>query len=108
MLLLNVPKYKKDPLGSFIMSHFALVDISLGAHWHHFGGDILPPIIHASSHTNKVVEGKVLVYLPFEKAEKIMALLAPIKVYRFHLHCKDIEQGEHDNVTVHPFSLQGF
>lgn len=104
----SVPKYSKDPIGSFIMSRFAPVDISLGAHWHHFGGDILPPIIHTDITEESTIKDKVLVYLPFEKSEKIMALLAPIEGYQFHLHCKDIEPGEYGNVTVHPFSLHGF
>ena len=104
----NVPKYKKDPLGSLIMKCFAPANIKLGAHWHHFGGDILPPIIHADVDNGTVIKNKVLVYLPFEKTEKIMQLLAPLKDYQFHLHCKDIEPGEYGNITVHPFSLHGF
>lgn len=104
----DVPRYTKDLVGRFIMSNFAPVDIELGAHWHHFGGDILPPIIHVGEHQDCVIENKVLVYLPFEKGEKILDLLAPIQGYDFHLHCKDIEPGQYGNVTVHPFSLNGF
>ncbi|TBR43122.1 glycosyltransferase [Marinomonas agarivorans] len=104
----DVPRYRKDPIGSLIMKCFAPAPIKLGAHWHHFGSDILPPIIHVDQGVNATLKNKVLVYLPFEKTEKIMALLSPIKDYQFHLHCKDIAPGEYGNITVHPFSLNGF
>lgn len=104
----DVPRYRKDPIGSLIMKCFAPASIKLGAHWHHFGSDILPPIIHVDKEISRTVKNKVLVYLPFERTEKVMALLKPIKNYQFHLHCKDIAPGQYDNITVHPFSLQGF
>ncbi|TDO99459.1 MJ1255/VC2487 family glycosyltransferase [Marinomonas balearica] len=104
----SVPKHKGDRLGAWIMSKFAPVDLSLGAHWHHFGNPILPPLMQREHQSYVVNEKDVLVYLPFENSEEVMDWLENIPGYRFRFHCKDIEPGVYDNITVYPFSRDGF
>ncbi|MBY6095800.1 MJ1255/VC2487 family glycosyltransferase [Ferrimonas balearica] len=73
----NVPITGDRWHNRLIMKHFAPTTIALGCHWHHFGCDLLPPFIEeiapAATET-----GKVLVYLPFEDADDIVTLLAPL------------------------------
>ncbi|ADZ90585.1 MJ1255/VC2487 family glycosyltransferase [Marinomonas mediterranea] len=104
----NVPKHKGDKLGAWIMSNFAPVNVSLGAHWHHFGNPILPPLMQEKDTQYSVSEKDVLVYLPFENSEEVMDWLEHIPGYHFRFHCNDIEPGIYDNVTVYPFSRGGF
>ncbi len=104
----DIPKYKGDKLGGWILSRFAPVSRSVGVHWHHFGKPILPPIIQRHPQIGRPQDDQVLVYLPFENSEEVMEWLEQVPGYRFRLHCKDIEPGCYGNVEVFPFSRDGF
>lgn len=106
----DIPKYRGDKFGAWIMSNFTPVTMGLGVHWHHFGKPILPPIIQHTEHhaANLTLDDQVLVYLPFESSEEVMELLEGVTTYRFRMHCKDIEPGVYGNVEVFPFSRDGF
>ena len=104
----DIPKYKGDLLGSWIMSRFAPVSQNVGVHWHHFGEPILPPIIQHAEHKSVAQDDQVLVYLPFENSEEVMEWLEGVPSYQFRMHCKDIEPGKYGNIEVFPFSREGF
>lgn len=104
----DIPRYKKNMVAQWIMSNFAPSTIQLGAHWHHFGYPILPPLIHAEKIQNTPDAEQVLVYLPFENSETVLDLLEEISSYRFRLHCNDIDSGVYGNVEVFPFSRDQF
>ncbi|MDB4837949.1 glycosyltransferase [Marinomonas sp.] len=104
----DIPRYKKNPVAQWIMSNFAPSNIQLGAHWHHFGHAILPPLIHDKDLTNRPNKKHVLVYLPFENSEAVFDWLEAIPDYHFRFHCKDIEPGLYGNVEVFAFSRDQF
>ncbi|MEP0071444.1 MAG: MJ1255/VC2487 family glycosyltransferase [Marinomonas sp.] len=104
----DIPRYKKNFIAQWIMSNFAPAAIQLGAHWHHFGYSILPPLIHNEERQNTPDSMDVLVYLPFENSEEVMDWLEGVPDYSFRLHCKDIEPGVYGKVEVFPFSREEF
>ncbi|MGO3407913.1 MJ1255/VC2487 family glycosyltransferase [Marinomonas sp.] len=108
----NIPRYTGKCLSQWILSNFAPSTTQLGAHWHHFGYPILPPLVHLDEHLHEKkrapYEKTVLVYLPFENSEEVMEWLEDIPNYRFRLHCKDIDPGVYRNIEVFPFSLSEF
>ncbi|NVK73582.1 MAG: glycosyltransferase [Oceanospirillaceae bacterium] len=104
----DIPRYKKNLVAQWIMSNFAPAAIQLGAHWHHFGYPILPPLIHAQPLQNISYSDQVLVYLPFENSEEVLDWLEAVPNYHFRFHCKDIEPGVYGNVEVFPFGRELF
>lgn len=104
----NIPRYTGKRLSQWILSNFAPATTQLGAHWHHFGYPILPPIIHSHEKKTNPDDKSVLVYLPFENSEEVMEWLEEVPNYNFRLHCKDIDPGVYGNVEVFPFSLNEF
>ncbi|MBD5769916.1 MJ1255/VC2487 family glycosyltransferase [Marinomonas colpomeniae] len=104
----DIPRYKKNLVAQWVMSNFAPSTIQLGAHWHHFGYPILPPLIHAEEIQNMPNTEQVLVYLPFENSDVVLDLLEEVPSYHFRLHCKDIDPGVYGNVEVFPFSRDQF
>ena len=103
----DIPRYKNN-IAQWIMSNFAPAATQLGAHWHHFGHPILPPLIHAQEINNLPDSEQVLVYLPFENSEAVLDWLDGVPNYHFRLHCKDIEPGVYGNVEVFPFGRELF
>ena len=104
----DIPRYKRNPLAQWIMANFAPAATQLGAHWHHFGHPILPPLMHNHVLENAPLSDQVLVYLPFENSEAVLDWLEAIPDYQFRLHCKDIDPGVYGNVEVFPFSRDQF
>lgn len=82
-----IPQQRGDLLTRLVMRHYAPASIRAGFHWHHFQQPILPPLLE--HHTPLADNGQVLVYLPFEDGQQILAALAPLTDYRFkvfHTH----------------------
>ena len=104
----DIPRYKKNWVAQWIMANFAPATTALGAHWHHFGYPILPPLIHNQITANMANSNQVLVYLPFENSEAVMDWLEGVPDYQFRLHCKDIEPGIYGHVEVFPFARASF
>lgn len=102
----KIPKAENSIASDAIMKWFAPVTQGIGVHWHHFGQPILPPIIEADSHIGRG-NNKTLVYLPFEKSKKVLAVLNRFE-HPFIYHCADIEAGQYGNVLVKGFSRSGF
>lgn len=102
----DIPKADNTIASDAIMKWFAPVDIGIGVHWHHFGAPVLPPIIEKETHVSKGKD-RTLVYLPFEKSEKVLKVLRQFD-HPFIYHCADIEPGHYDNVLVRGFSRLGF
>jgi uncharacterized protein (TIGR00661 family) len=102
----DIPKSDNSFASDAIMKWFAPVDLGIGVHWHHFGASVLPPIIERDSHSSP---GKdcTLVYLPFEKSQKVLRVLSEFD-HPFIYHCADIHPGQYGNVLVRGFSRTGF
>ncbi|MBW3140895.1 glycosyltransferase [Ferrimonas balearica] len=104
----NVPITGDRWHNRLIMKYFAPTSIALGCHWHHFGCDLLPPFIEeiapAATET-----GKVLVYLPFEDADDIAELLAPLTDNHFVVyHGSAAPTGLPAHVQWNGFCREGF
>ncbi|MBY5993197.1 MJ1255/VC2487 family glycosyltransferase [Ferrimonas balearica] len=91
-----------------IMKYFAPTSVALGCHWHHFGCELLPPFIEEIAPAPTEAD-KVLVYLPFEEAADIHALLAPLTGHRFMVyHGSDAPEGLPAHIHWRGFSREGF
>jgi uncharacterized protein (TIGR00661 family) len=102
-----VPKVKGHILSRLIMRLFAPTRESLGVHWHHFGQQVLPPIIER----HKVVETDpklILVYMAFESLDEVLSFLSPFSEYRFEVFAKVKQVIHQDNITVNPLSHDEF
>jgi uncharacterized protein (TIGR00661 family) len=104
----DIPKAGHSVVSEAIMRWFAPATVGLGAHWHHFNSDILPPIIEPVTEPQPGDLDTALIYLPFENSQRIIDLLKPLRHYRFVMHCADQPPGQYGNVTVLGFSRDGF
>ncbi|WP_028116163.1 MJ1255/VC2487 family glycosyltransferase [Ferrimonas senticii] len=103
-----VPITGDSPLNQLILRYFAPATVALGCHWHHFGCQLLPPFVEPITAASRC-SGRVLVYLPFEHADAIVALLNALPQQRFsvfHGSQPNVACGPH--VQWHGFSRDGF
>ncbi|WP_330960410.1 MJ1255/VC2487 family glycosyltransferase [Photobacterium sp. 53610] len=107
--LFDVPKEGEGWLDRQLIRYFAPTDQQIGLHWYHFGAPILPPIVPRSHTPPPATDGSVLVYLPFEDLQQVLALLhrfSDVTFYCYHPSVKqDVRQG---NVYVCALSRTGF
>ena len=82
-----VPLRGGNPFTTAILRKFAPASVSVGLHWHHFDAPLLPPILdlHMQDAAPAQARNKVLVYLPWENAQQVLAMLAPLKDYDFYV-----------------------
>ncbi len=104
----NIPRAGSDLLADAVMKNFAPVNIGIGLHWHHFGQPILPPIIERLKQPLDIQKDKVLVYLPFEDQEEVIAFLSPFNNFQFHLYSPVPVSSRYENVICHALSREGF
>ncbi|MFW5991507.1 MAG: glycosyltransferase family protein [Candidatus Nanoarchaeia archaeon] len=105
----DVPVTDKNLIGNLVMKQFAPVDIPLGLHWHHYNQPILPPTIPPDvKPAKKVIENKILVYLPFEDISSIKKHLKNIKEYDFYVYCNINKAKDEGNLHLRPFSRKNF
>lgn len=104
----QIPKAGSDFISEQLMKYFAPADSSIGLHWHHFGQPIWPPIIETPAIPENVVKNKIVVYLPFENQNEVIALLSPFSEYTFHLFSPVNVLSEFDHIKYHPLSREGF
>jgi uncharacterized protein (TIGR00661 family) len=104
-----IPLGEKSLLSTMVLRHFAPATVHLGLHWHHFNQPLLPPIVPSLLQPGAAKSGKILVYLPFERPEAVMALLKPFTRYQFYIyspyHTADEDSGHLHQRKV---SLHGF
>ena len=105
--LYNVPMQIGFFLDKKIMNWFAPVDIPIGLHWHHFGQNILPPVIPQLK--GKVTnEDFVVVYLPWENPNLVESVLNKISDKVFYVYGHTSEKIVRDNIIWKPSSRAGF
>lgn len=102
-----IPQRGGNPISDLVMNWFAPVDIPIGLHWHHFNADILPPIIDTTL-TPADSRRHILVYLPFERQDRVTDLLRRFKEHRFAQYAPDLADAEIDNVKLRRTNLHGF
>ncbi|EKE77038.1 MJ1255/VC2487 family glycosyltransferase [Gallaecimonas xiamenensis] len=104
-----VPKEGDNWTSRLLIRHFAPVNVELGVHWYHFGHQLLPPIIEKPSAGDKPVRhNKVLVYLPFESVEEVLALLEPFPDVEFYCYHPKAKLEERGHIHLRPPSRAGF
>ncbi|GAA5194647.1 MJ1255/VC2487 family glycosyltransferase [Ferrimonas gelatinilytica] len=102
-----VPVVGYGPINRLIMNYFAPTSVALGCHWHHFGCDLLPPVVEPLTPTDS--NGRILVYLPFEETDTILSLLAQLPEMAFAVfHGSAPTQRVPGNVQWHGFSRANF
>ncbi len=94
----SVPNAGNTPLAEIVLKHFAPANIDIGLHWHHFGQNILPPIID-NQLTAQQDSGKVLVYLPFENQQHVTEILNNIKNFEFIQYSPELDEQQVGNVA---------
>jgi uncharacterized protein (TIGR00661 family) len=97
-----------------ILNRFAPSDTGLGLHWHHFDQPLLPPICDIGKpEPGQTQDNKIVVYLPFEDQQRVIAALAPISEYEFYLYSPDLvnnglENEGYGHIKTRALSRQGF
>lgn len=106
----KVPVAGSNPVADMVMKFFAPVSIGLGLHWHHFGQQILPPIIDVDiKRAEQVDEKKIVVYLPFEDQAKVTQLLnQSVSDFHFMQYSPDLVDAEDGKVSQRKTNLHGF
>jgi uncharacterized protein (TIGR00661 family) len=104
-----VPMAGDSLLSRFIIKNFAPADHPVGLHWHHFDQPILPPIVpRRINGSDKRIDNKILVYLPFEQLNDILALLKPFGSHEFFIYHSLTRAEDRDNLHLRPYSRVGF
>lgn len=104
----DIPKRGSDPIADTVMHYFAPVSVGVGLHWHHFGQPILPPIIETDEEILPTIANKILVYLPFEDTQDILAYLSPFSQFDFHVYTPDPLATGCGHIQCKPLSRDGF
>jgi len=103
-----VPVAKRDPIARLILKYFAPADFALGLHWHHFGHQILPPVVPPIPCDAETQTGKIVVYLPFEKRTDVVQLLRQFGTHDFYFYTDVNAAYDGGNVRLRPFSRKDF
>ncbi|HQQ63121.1 MAG TPA: glycosyltransferase family protein [Pseudomonadales bacterium] len=104
----DIPVAGGDPLARWVLRNFAPGHINIGLHWHHFQQPVLPPIIHLDPDTPPVIDNKVLVYLPFENQNQLVAVLKRFPAWDFYIYAAGHRQEDAGNIHLRSYSLDGF
>ena len=107
-----VPRAGSNPVANLIMRFFAPAHESIGLHWDRFNSPILPPIIDPSIIKTAVREErsrkKIVVYLPFETQQNVVALLDEFPEVDFFVYSADLSNEEHGHIHLRKTSFIHF
>ncbi|HBM83333.1 MAG TPA: hypothetical protein DD459_06650 [Halieaceae bacterium] len=90
-----------------IMQYFAPVDRGIGLHWHPYASNVLPPILDLPALDTRPQE-HVVVYLPFEDAQRVIDVLQQLPQQRFELFGPGLPEATSGNVNQHPARVATF
>ena len=103
-----VPMAGGYPFGRLLLNRYAPVSHPFGLHWHHFDEAIFPPIIpRDTGRPGPMVEGKVLVYLPYEDPVAAVRALRRMRGFDFRYYAAVPAPIRIANVRVCPISREG-
>ena len=104
----QIPMEQANFFTQLIFKYFAPAQTHLGLHWHHFNQPILPPIIDVADTEKTLIPGKVLVYLPFEHQQQVIAMLSPLRDYQFAVYGPGLDSCSNGHISTQPPSLAAF
>lgn len=105
----RVPMAGGNPLANLIMRQFAPARYRAPLHWHHFDQAILPPSIPPEVPAPEAPKpGKILVYLPFEDIDEVIAYLQPLTDFEFFVYWHLDGPEERGHLHLRPLSREGF
>lgn len=105
----DIPLGGDNLLTRFVIKKFAPTDHPVGLHWHHFNRPILPPIVPQTiDGCHNRIDNKILVYLPFEHLNDILALLKPFRRCEFFIYHRLTKAEDRHNIHLRPYSRAGF
>jgi len=104
----DIPKRGNNFMARLFMQHFAPAPIRLGLHWHHFNQAILPPIAETHAYIEKPIDNKILVYLGFENAERVINYLLPFTDQQFFIYGHFEKAEDMGHIQLRPLSREGF
>ena len=104
----TIPREGSDPIANQVMKYFAPAHVGVGLHWHHFGQPILPPVIETPETPKSIIKNKIIVYLPFEDQNEVVALLAPFTDFSFQVYAPVVVESKYAHIVVNPLSRDAF
>ena len=106
-----VPKPKhKDPLGVFVLKHYAPSTHQYGFQFKSFGKNIFTPVIRKEVRELDVTDkGHYTVYLPAYDDERLLKNLSRFKDIKWEVFSKHNKQASrHKNVSIQPIQQKAF
>ncbi|NTU96256.1 MAG: hypothetical protein HGA62_00380 [Chlorobiaceae bacterium] len=107
----DIPIARGNVFEKYTLLNFAPARYNAGLHWSHFDQPIFPPVIPASLYDRAIlprVEGKILVYLPFEEVEDVTEFIAPFSGFDFFIYGKVTVAGDEGHMHYRTYSREGF
>jgi uncharacterized protein (TIGR00661 family) len=107
----DIPLTRGNFFGKLILMNFASARYNAGLHWHHFNQPIFPPVIPPVLYektSKRAIQGKVLVYLPFEEVEDVTLLMTPFDQFEFYIYGKVDKDRDEGHLHFRSYSRSGF
>jgi uncharacterized protein (TIGR00661 family) len=107
----NVPKPKHfDPLGAYIIKHYAPAKHHVGFHFQNFDENIFTPVIRERVRKAECADkGHYTVYLPAYDDQKLVPLLIHFPDVKWHIFSKHTKVPYHvGRLSVFPINNEGF
>jgi uncharacterized protein (TIGR00661 family) len=104
----EVPTAGHSFIGEMLLRHFAPAQRTLGFHWHHFNSAILPPLIEPLEYPLDCDPDRILVYLPFERIQRVTDFLRPFNQVEFYIYCACSEPRDEGHLHLRPFNRAAF
>lgn len=111
LLSQKVPKPKHyDPVGDWILKHYAPVSAHVGFHFSEFDKNIYTPVIRARVRNAALKEkDHYTVYLPAYDEQKLVELLIRFKNVRWHIFSKHAKKPFHiGKISIYPVNNEEF
>jgi uncharacterized protein (TIGR00661 family) len=101
---------KKDPMGEWILRHYARATQYIGLHFKQYDDFILPPVIKKDIlQAEPQDKGHITVYLSSYNDATVRQYLQPMKEFRFQVFSKEVKQPVQDgNILFIPVSRSAF
>jgi uncharacterized protein (TIGR00661 family) len=107
----KVPSPKKiDPVGEWVLHHYAPVDQYVSFHFEKYDKNIFTPVIRSAVREAKVeTKDHYTVYLPSYDDQKLVPLLSKISNVRWHIFSKHARKAYHvGKLSVYPVNKDEF